>query len=120
MPFNKRFEFIEQLSSLRDLRKLRSLIEFDLQYSDCAAESAIYLSIIDLQYYMEAVNSKLLYDYKNAETYQEKRQYKDLAINSAIWALNESFNNNDLKKCFTAIHQLLSIFFVRFLSKIKS
>lgn len=47
-PFNRRYQLMEKLNSLRDLRKLRSLIRLDLQYTDDFAETALLSSVIDL------------------------------------------------------------------------
>lgn len=41
---------------------------------------------------MQAVQSKLLLDYKNVESYNDQRSLKISATNTAIWALNENFS----------------------------
>lgn len=64
MPIAKRLSLIEKYHALKDLRKLKSLVNIDLASSHDMPATALFSSIIDLQYYMQHVNAKLLQDYK--------------------------------------------------------
>lgn len=87
MPLAKRLSIVEKLAALKDLRKLKQLVNLDLSTSHDLPASALLSSIVDLQYYMQHCNNKLLQDYKPD---LEMKQFKETATNAAIWALKES------------------------------
>ena len=66
---------------------------------------------------MQALETKLLDDYKHAENYINIRHMKLQAINAAIFALNQSYLKEDWSSCLRALHQLLKICYVRTLTK---
>jgi hypothetical protein len=52
MPFNKRCQILERFQSLSDLKKIKSLVQLDLQYSSDIFQSVHMFSVIELQNYM--------------------------------------------------------------------
>jgi hypothetical protein len=69
MTFQKRCQLLDRFSSLADLKKLRTLISIDLQFTSDPAQSALMFSIVELQNYMQALDTKLLDDYRHADNY---------------------------------------------------
>ena len=47
-------------------------------------------SMLDFQNYMQAVEAKLIDDYKHSEEYTTKYGFKYQAIHCSLWALNSS------------------------------
>ncbi len=85
---NQRAQFLEKLSSLHDLKKLRALCYIDLQYSEQLAISSLMMSYVFLQYYQTSNEAKIMKSYKELSYYKDMRQFHKQASNCVIATLN--------------------------------